>query len=473
MKVFSLHELNSSIRRAFEQNFGGRFWVTAETSGIKSPPQGGHFYFELLEKGEREGQILARSRAVMWRASVGSLLAKFESATGQAFTNGLQVQLLVGVHFHEQFGLYLDVYDLDPTFTLGDMARKRRETLERLRQEGLIDCQKSLSLGRPLRHIAVISSSSAAGWGDFRSHIQAAREQWPFLLQFYPALMQGEGTTTSILSALREIVQSGIAYDCVVLIRGGGAEIDLMAFDSYELCAAIARYPLPIIVGIGHERDTSVADRVAHHSLKTPTAVAEFLLNSREREWTLLRKLSERLQRSVVLMQDYHLVLLQRLVHHLPIAIKESTQQEFFKLQRQEATLQRTALILLAQERQRIEHCSYVLKATMPKLLLSYQSVLEQEQQHLQRLLPLILEKKKESLGHLARLVQLLSPRQTLKRGYSIVRKADKSVLSSQQLTRGDTLEIFFYEGRVGAQVSSVESSSSSGSNDPENSTSL
>ena len=472
MKVFSLHELNSSIRRAFEQNFGGRFWVTAETSGIKSPPQGGHFYFELLEKGEREGQILARSRAVMWRASVGSLLAKFESATGQTFTNGLQVQLLVGVHFHEQFGLYLDVYDLDPTFTLGDMARKRRETLERLRREGLIDCQKSLSLGRPLRHIAVISSASAAGWGDFRSHIQAARVQWPFLLQLYPALMQGEGTTTSILSALRDIVQSGIAYDCVILIRGGGAEIDLMAFDSYELCAAIARYPLPIIVGIGHERDTSVADRVAHHSLKTPTAVAEFLLNSREREWTLLRKHSERLQRSVVLMQDYHLVLLQRLVHHLPIAIKESTQQEFFKLQRQEATLQRTALMLLAQERQRIEHCSYVLKATMPKLLLAYQSSLEQEQRHLQRVLPLILEKKKESLEHLARLVQLLSPRQTLKRGYSIVRKADKSILSSQQLTRGDTLEIFLYEGRVGAQVSSVELPPSD-SNDPENSTSL
>ncbi len=456
MKIYSLHELNSSIRRAFEQNFSGRFWVTAETSGIKPSLKGGHFYFELLEKGEEHGQVIARSRAVIWRDTVAPILSRFEIATGQRFSNGIQVQLLVGVRFHENFGLSLDVYDIDPSFTLGDMARRRKETINRLLRENLLDLQKKQILGRPLRHIAVVSSASAAGWGDFQNHLLAEQSHWPFLLQLYPALMQGERVTTSISSALCQIEQSGIPYDCVVIIRGGGAEIDLMAFDSYQLCATIARFPIPVIVGIGHERDISVVDMVAHCSLKTPTAVADFLLHSRENEWAALKLLSERLQRAVVSMKDYHLHQIQRYIRDLPIVVKDFTQRESIRLFQLQAQLQRSCMMQIIQENRFLEHCSYVLESIPKKNLTSCLEDLLRCERRLRRSLPIQMEKNREKLEGLSRIVQLLSPNQTLKRGYAIVRKNGMSITSTHQIEEGEQLEILLHQGFAGVRVQTL-----------------
>ncbi|WP_018666134.1 exodeoxyribonuclease VII large subunit [Bacteroides gallinarum] len=278
MDALSLYDLNVLVRRSLEQCLPDTYWIQAELSDVRTNSTG-HCYLEFVQKDARGNNLIARARGTIWSNVFRLLKPYFEEATGQAFVSGIKVLVQVTVSFHELYGYSLTVQDIDPTYTLGDMARRRKEILKQLEEEGVLTLNKELEIARLPQRIAVISSPTAAGYGDFCHQLQNNPRGFYFHTELFPALMQGERVEESVLAALDKINARLDKFDAVVIIRGGGATSDLSGFDTYLLAAACAQFPLPIITGIGHERDDTVLDSVAHTRVKTPTAAAEFLID--------------------------------------------------------------------------------------------------------------------------------------------------------------------------------------------------
>ncbi|GAD05641.1 hypothetical protein HQ45_06040 [Porphyromonas crevioricanis] len=295
-RSYSLVELCRSLRACIAHGFDGKYWIHAETLDVRTNESSGHCYLELVQKGEDDDRLIARMRASMWRNVAVEVCSRFKQQTGMDFASGMEVMLLVSVSFHEQFGLSLVIHNIDPAYTLGDLARRRREIVDRLKHEGLLERNRELPLPRPVRSLAIISSASAAGYGDFVHHLSDTTEGFVFYTHLYPAVMQGEQAERSILVALERIVADCRLYDAVVVIRGGGAVAELSCFDSYAIARAVALFPLPVICGIGHDRDCSVLDIVASVSLKTPTAVADYLISSMRKEADMIERLAMNLR---------------------------------------------------------------------------------------------------------------------------------------------------------------------------------
>ena len=290
---YSLSQLCAEIQDALAECLQPTYWVQAEISSLSE--KGGHMYLELVEAKE------AKMRATCWAGTKELLMAYFEAETGQRLQVGMRVLVEVEVQYHAVYGLSLSIVNIDPRFTVGEMARKRQQTIAQLEADGLLDAQQLLPLPTLIRRIAVISSPSAAGYEDFCHQLSLS----PFTFHLSPffATMQGEGAERSILAALEAISQELIAnsqqpFDAVAIIRGGGATTDLSCFDQYTLCAVCAQFNLPIITGIGHTRDVSVLDMVAHEALKTPTAVAEWLIHRMEAQASRIEELTMRLRRT-------------------------------------------------------------------------------------------------------------------------------------------------------------------------------
>ncbi len=453
MKSFSLFELTSSIRRTFDKFFDNYYWVRAETSGVNRSISMQACYFDLLEKEEDSGKIRAKVPAVIWSQRAPIIIKKFEAATQQKFESGLNVLVLVKVRYHEQYGFSLDVIDIDPSHTLGGMVLRRIETINKLKKEGLLECQKKLFLPSLLRHIAVVSSSTAAGYGDFKRHIEENTYAYPFLLHLFPAIVQGEKAEVSIIEALEKIKESAIPFDCVVIIRGGGAVTDLLAFDSYSIAATIARYPIPIISGIGHDRDFSVVDMVVHLCQKTPTAVADFLIQRRKHESDKVEDLSNSIRQSLGRMLDRHSMLLDKIYLFLPQLIYKETSKERQRLQQKEQHLRRFTQGKVAEDKQKIALVRQTLSSMLPYKRMRCQEELLQIQAELPTLLNRYFSDENKRLEHLESLQKLLSPQNTLKRGYSIIRKEGKSVQDSESILRGDEVEILFAKGTRKAKI--------------------
>ena len=280
MTPLSLYELNNVVRSTLELTLEDSYWVVAELSEVRVAGNG-HCYVEFVQKEEKGGMLLAKARGNIWRNTYNLLAPYFEQETGQRLAVGLTVLVNVSVSFHELYGYSLTVLDIDPTYTLGAVAQRRKEILALLEEDGVLTLNKELTLPRPLLRIAIVSSASAAGYGDFCDQIK--QSGLPFQLQLFPATMQGEGVEASVIAALEMIATEEENWDAVVIIRGGGAVSDLAGFETYLLAAHVAQFPLPVLTGIGHERDDTVVDLVAHTRLKTPTAVAAFLVE-RQRE---------------------------------------------------------------------------------------------------------------------------------------------------------------------------------------------
>ena len=278
-EALSLLELNTRIRGALSRAFPETCWVRAEMSDVRVNTSSGHCYLEFVEKNAQTGQLVAKVRGSIWAKTFRMLKPYFEMETGQMFASGLKVLVKVSVEFHELYGLSLTVLDIDPAYTLGDMVRKRMEIIRQLQEEGVFTLNKELPFPLLPRRIAIITSPTAAGYEDFMNQLTRNKGGYPFYTKLFPALMQGERTEASVIAALDRIYQHQDLFDVVVIIRGGGATSDLNSFDSYLLAANCAQFPLPIITGIGHERDDTVVDLVAHTRMKTPTAVAEFLIS--------------------------------------------------------------------------------------------------------------------------------------------------------------------------------------------------
>lgn len=272
-----LYTLLTAVKSGLAEFFPLPLWVKAEISSL-SVKANGHCYLELSQSSK--GTVIAKQRATIWRARFGMLNGHFKAATGSPLAAGQEVLAQVEISFHELYGLSLDILDIDPSFTLGEQQLKRRQTIDRLTREGLIDRQKSLQLPVLPYYLAVISSEQAAGFGDFSRHLSENEYGFSYLLRLFPATMQGEDAPESIQQALSEISAAGLHYDAVLILRGGGSELDLSCFDDYGLAAAIARFPIPVFTAIGHDKDFHVADMVACRHVKTPTALADLFIES-------------------------------------------------------------------------------------------------------------------------------------------------------------------------------------------------
>ena len=294
MEKYSLKELCDWIQEIVENDLPNRYWVCAE---IASMSVRGHCYMELVEKAET-GILAAKVRATCWSNVYHLLSAYFLQETGQSLHTGLQVMLEVSVEYHAVYGLSLNVWNIDPTYTLGDLAKQRQATIQQLTEDGVMDLQKALQIPSLPRRVAVISSADAAGYGDFCDQLKHNRFGFKFHVQLYPAVVQGDNAARSVVQALNSIAALEEEWDVVVIIRGGGASTDMSCFDDYNLASHCAQFPLPIIAGIGHTRNVSVVDMVVHTSVKTPTAAAEWLIERVAEQVERVGSLMLRLQRT-------------------------------------------------------------------------------------------------------------------------------------------------------------------------------
>ena len=294
MKQYSLSELCAEIQEVVENDLLERYWVRAEIASLSAR---GHCYMELVEKAENN-TLAAKVRATCWNNVYSLLSAYFIQETGQALRVGMQVLVEVSVDFHPVYGLSLNIWNIDPTYTQGDLAKQRQATIQRLTEDGVMELQQSLEIPTLVRKVAVISAADAAGYGDFCDQLKNNRFGFRFELSLFAATMQGDHAPRSIIQALGKIASEEEKWDIVVIIRGGGATTDLGCFDDYELASHCAQFPLPILSGIGHTRDMSIVDMVTHTSVKTPTAAAEWLIERVAEQVERVTQLVVRLQRA-------------------------------------------------------------------------------------------------------------------------------------------------------------------------------
>lgn len=431
-KEFSLFELNGLVKQTVRHTFPSTCWVRAEMSDVRVNASSGHCYLEFIEKHPTTGQLVAKARASIWANTYRTLAPHFERQTGQRFASGLKVLVNVSVEFHELYGFSLTVQDIDPAYTLGDMVRRRMEIVKQLKEEGIFDLNKELTLAVLPQRIAVITSPTAAGYEDFMNQLLHNKQGYQFYPKIFPAVMQGEQTEQRVIAALDRIYSSVEQFDVVVIIRGGGATSDLNSFDSYLLAASCAQFPLPIITGIGHERDDTVIDLVAHTRAKTPTAVAEFLIARMEQAEQTLSHLQQQYTETARTLLQAQAAYLQQLTLHLP-------EWSLRLLERQKATLQ-----FMGQK----------LPNLVNGLLNGKQMELTTYIHNTQTATRKQLDKAQSELHLAEQFIRMANPSYLLKRGYTLTVHKGKIVKSVSEISVGDELETRFVDGSVVSKVS-------------------
>jgi len=446
--VLSLYELNGLVRGVVNDVFNDRFWVRAETSDVRVN-QSGHCYLEFIEKDESKRGMVARARGSIWANVYRLLKAYFESETGQPFTSGLKVLVQVSVEFHELYGYSLNVHNIDPSYTLGDQARNRAMIIRQLEEEGVLTLNKELEIPPVLNRIAVISSPTAAGYEDFMNQLDNNADGFVFYTHLFPAVMQGDRAEESIIYALDRIYESAGLFDAVVIIRGGGASSELSCFDSYLLAANCAQFPLPVITGIGHERDDTVVDMVAHTRAKTPTAVAEFLIRSMQYTTTSLFNIQEELDRySRQLLTDQS-NLLDNLSSRFSYITKDMTKDLLNELSSYSIRLKNASRANLSEQISTYsaysKHFSYAIKDVNRE----EQNRLELLSQRLKNVSQKRIREQIYILDNAAQYIKLVSPESILKKGYSLTTKEGKIVKSAADVISGDKLATRFFDGEI------------------------
>ena len=439
-EALTLFELNSLVHELIEGSFDKPYWVVGELSDVSTPAFGGHFYGELVQRDEQADRIVARARITCWARNYNMLRLRFQREAGETLRKGLQVKLQVRVTFHELYGYALNVLDIDSSFTLGDLAKRRREILLQLEKDGILHDNQNLPLPRLLKRIAVVSSATAAGYGDFCHQLEENDYGFHFDIKLFPAVMQGEQVPESIIAALEAISSEekeggGLPFDLVVIIRGGGASSDLSDFDSYELAACIALYPLPVLTGIGHERDETVLDYVAHTKVKTPTAAAAFIIDHQAQEAALLDDLYLRITRFA---QERILREKQRMERQK--AVLPSLFMGFY--QRQQNMLALLSQRLTGAARQQLEREPGRLLLLGQRLTSSCGQRIEREHHRIE-----LLKQRFDSLD----------PKLLLRRGYTITTCGGKLVRSIEGLAEGEVLTTQTEEGNIYSIVKVVK----------------
>ena len=448
-KTLTLFELNALVRQTLELGMPDDYWVEAELSEVHEVR--GHCYMELIQKDDHNNTPVAKASAKCWASTWRLARPHFERVTGQQLHAGMKVLLKVSAQFHENYGFSWIVTDIDPTYTMGDMARKRQEIIRQLKEEGVFDLQKELQLPMFCQRIAVISSANAAGYGDFVNQLENNDYGFRFHTQLFPAVMQGEGVEQSVIAALNKIfarlkkedsslftLHSSLNFDCVVIIRGGGATSDLSGFDTLALAENVANFPLPVITGIGHERDESVLDMVSHTRVKTPTAAAAFLISNLKIVLDEIEDCEQRIHAKVKQRMDMEKIRLLNYAQKIPMLFSVVRT-------RQEALLGQ----LLVKMRSSI---GYRLQDERHRLIVL--------QNNMQPVLKRKLTDERHLLDLLSQRLIGLDPNRLLKRGYSITLKNGHTVRDVSQLKEGDELETRFENGTVRSVVNQVNNKS-------------
>ncbi|MFO8235441.1 MAG: exodeoxyribonuclease VII large subunit [Bacteroidales bacterium] len=444
----TLLELNNLIQKEIKNNFPGTYWVIAEISEIKVNPRG-HCYLDLVEKDEIEDSIIAKARGIIWARKFRMLQPYFETTTGNPLTTGLKILINVTVEFHELYGFSLNILDIDPTYTLGDLARKRIETIKRLEEEGIIDMNKGLSLPEVPQKIAVISSASAAGYKDFIEQLTHNPYNYKFYTKLFPASMQGEEAEKSIINALEKIYEYESIFDVVTIIRGGGAQSDLSCFNLYSLAANIAQFPLPVITGIGHEKDESVADMVAHTRQKTPTAVADFLINRaylfEDNLLALRNSFTERMNN--YLQQENQK--LTHLTHQIVPGVKSTIEKSKHKVNIIINQFVSQNKQYLDRNKRTLENKSYQLSNLTKSHLRQKHFSLELYKQNLKKDVKSYFNSQMEKLNNKEKAKIYLDPQNILKRGFSITKYKNRVIKNADETDQNAIIETTLYHGRL------------------------
>jgi exodeoxyribonuclease VII large subunit len=408
MTSISLSQLTDRIQEVLKFSFDTPVWIRAEISELREN-YNGHCYLELVEKDSNSDAILAKSKANIWSTTYRMLKPYFENSTGESLRAGLNILVAVTVEFHGVYGFSLNIRDIDPVFTIGELAARRLKIIRQLEADGIADMNKLVEMPLLPQRLAIISSATAAGYDDFMNQLRNDENQFAFYTKLFPAVMQGEQAESSIIRSLEKIYEHSELFDVVVIIRGGGATTDLACFDSYELALNCAQFPLPIISGIGHQRDVSILDMVAHSSVKTPTAAAEFLISK---------------------MKDAENVW-KNIFSDISYLVQNKTENEFRKLD---------------QTQMRITH-------TLRQWVTKRSHALETHQNRLQNSVRMQIVRQKNKLLILEKSIESHSPSYLLKHGYTITALNGKRISSIKEIKAGDKIRTFVHDGEFESEV--------------------
>lgn len=449
---FSLSLLNDIVSDVISISFPQPLWVIAEVASLTAHASG-HLYLDLVEK--RDGEVVASARANLWKSRREVLLG-FERTTQRKLERGMQLLLLVQPRMHVRYGYSLEIEEIDPTYTLGDMARRKQEAIDRLTREGLLARNRELPFPAVPQNVAVISSATAAGLEDFEQTLQQSGSRYRFVTRLFPALMQGDGAEASIRRALDAVRRAPAPFDCIVLIRGGGGAVDLSCFDSYTLAKEVAMAPLPIVCGIGHQRDNSVCDLVSHHSAATPTAVARYLIDKAAAfadEMEALARLTMQYAFSIVTQQVSDI---DRLVDRFQTVVQGRLVDETDALNRltrgvtysvKSSVAQRSAELTAAAARMEI----------LPGLRLREGTVAMERYVHDMRAASeRIIERSTAALDLIESAVRSRDPADVLRRGYSITRRNGRVLRDPSRLKPGALVETTLQFGTIKSIVEAI-----------------
>lgn len=405
----TLVDLQRMVRSTIEGRFAEPLWVSAEISELKLN-RSGHCYLNLVEKGANSGTPLAEARAVIWRSAYLRLATVFEELSGTRLAAGIRVLVRVMVTYHEVYGFMLQIIDLDPAYTLGEVERRRRETIAQLQRDGVWDMNRECDMPCPALRIAIVSSATAAGYQDFMREV--GRSPYRFCFTLFESLMQGDNAERSIINSLVAIAEREAEFDAAVIIRGGGSTSDLGIFDSYILASYVAQFPLPIISGIGHDKDVSIVDMVAHTACKTPTAVATHLVELVDGQMALIDDYAQRLRDGVA----------RRMAN------------ERLCLERSAADLRNLATVKLTRENLRLDALDEGIVGEARSLIV----------------------REKQRLDAATDTTEARSPERLLRLGFAVLRSAERNLRSVTDISEGDTILIEMADGNATAEITQI-----------------
>ena len=427
-KHFSLRELQLAVRERLSEAFPLPVWVAAEISEMKVN-YSGHCYLELVEKGGANGVPAAKASAVIWRSHYGPIASYFASKTGERLAVGMKVLVRVTLSYHELYGLSFQIQDIDPTYTVGDWEQQRQQTIARLREEGVWDMNRELDVPRVPQRVAVVSSANAAGYQDFCKEI--ARSAYRVELTLFDAFMQGHGAEDSIIEALERVAEQADDFDVVALIRGGGSQSDLACFNSYRLCAHVAQFPLPIVTGIGHDKDESVADMVAARRLKTPTAVAAWVIEQLAEFDGALEAMCQAVGRYATEMLSAERQRLERNAALVATQAVGATRRLELTLERYSSELRRMGQALVAEQRNRATRAEELLHRASDYFMRS----------------------ERERLAALEQAVAARDPQRIMALGFAVVSLGGRAVSDASQVDVGSEVSIRLAKGELKAKI--------------------
>lgn len=451
-KSYSLKELNQLVKETLSQHLSQAYWVIGEISEIKEHSSG-HCYLELIQKGEETDNIVARARATIWSYSYRMIKPYFESITGRKLAPGLKIMVQAQINFHEIYGYSLNITDIEPTFTIGDLELKRRETINRLMADGIYNMNREQVLDLLPNRVAVISSPLAAGYEDFCKQLLVNRFGYRFTLKLFEAVMQGNEAENSIIEALSNIYNEIENFDLVAIVRGGGASADLSCFDSYTIASHIAQFPLPVITGIGHEKDTTVADLVAYKSVKTPTALAEYLIDlaseAEQHYLTLVFSLVE-LSKNYIEGSKSQLIVF---ADQLKSASQLTVSHHKNRLIKTWSSLPALAKFYTYKNLLQVNDLKEQIESVTKTYIITRRIAIEQYQKELKKYSLQNLMASKHKVDLFIRLIETMNPINTLKKGFTITMINGKCVKSASEINDGVLITTKFWDGEIKSKV--------------------